>query len=125
MVLGVSAVSFVLGCLSPSHGMFSGDREDAVSGSHFWLALGLICAPLIGNAAWKGWIPMELGAYSVLLGYCALHAPVFVHLWKRRAREQRNGPRSEADALRRWESYETTGHLPPAEPGDAVVGAMG
>jgi hypothetical protein len=125
MILGVSAASFVMGCLSPSRAMITGTRQDEVSGSHLWLALGLVFVPLLANAAVKGWIPIQMGQYIVLVGYCVLHAPIVIHLWRRKARERRDGPRLEADALRRWEIYESTGHLPDAEPRDAVVGAMG
>jgi hypothetical protein len=64
------------------------------------------------NAAARGWISAEIVKYAVLAGFFVLHAPIVVHLIKMKTRERKEGPRLEADALRRWAAYETTGQLP-------------
>jgi hypothetical protein len=113
-ILGVSAAALALGCLAPSRTFLSGDEASNIKGVHFWLALGVIITPLVGNAAVKGWVPIGIGKYLVMSGYFILHAPILIHRWKQIRREKRDRPRLEADAVRRWAVYEATGRLPEA-----------
>lgn len=125
MILGVSAACLVLGCLAPSRAFLSRKGEVPVSGVHFWLGLALTVVPFIGNAGVKAWIPLAIAKYVVLAGFFMLQTPIFIHLLKLKARERREGPRLEAEALRRWTVYETTGQLPDADPAGSAVRVAG
>jgi len=114
MCLGFAGAMFLAGWLSPTAFGRSTGRDTDVRGGFCLLAVALIGMPLLGNATVLGWISAELSKW-VVLGGLLLSLLILVRLNDQKRHKLQRGPAMEADALRRWAIYESTGRLPESE----------
>ena len=113
--LGFAGATFLAGWLSLPDDGRSAKRDSELWGGSFLLATGLIGMPLLTNGIALGWIPAELREWVLWGGVLLLPLPIVIHIYRRDRRERRRRPAKEADALRRWAVYESTGRLPESE----------
>jgi hypothetical protein len=114
-ILGTAGAMFLLGMFATPDGPDEKRRGIDLPGVPFWFAVALIGGPFVMNAAVLGWIPQIFGMCCVSLVCLCLMAPCYIGGWKAKRREKQNRPARKADALRRWEVYQRTAHLPSSE----------
>jgi hypothetical protein len=108
--LGAAAVFFVLGVFAPRGQSSKADPSASLPTLITWWVLALIACPFVANAAVIGWIPRHFGMWTGPAGFVMLFAPAIQ--MSRTQRHKDNQASLQADAMRRWEVYQTTRSLP-------------
>jgi hypothetical protein len=67
------------------------------------------------NAADIAAIPKQFVGWVFFGGLFLVFLPILIDQLRQERRERRRAPELEADALRRWAVYESTGRLPESE----------
>ncbi len=113
--LGFAGVLFLFGLVTPKNFALLRGRACPPRVAVCSLGVLLFGLPLMVNALALGWIPGQLGKWLGYLGLFLVALPIIIEIQKQKRRERQRAPELEADALRRWAVYESTGRLPESE----------
>jgi hypothetical protein len=115
MCLGFAGVLFLFGLAAPKNVVLRMGRGCPTRTAACSLAVLLFGLPLMGNALVRGWIPLKPGKWLAYVGLFLVLLPIIIEIQRQTRRERQRAPELEADALRRWAVYESTGRLPESE----------
>ena len=113
--LGFAGVLFLFGLVTPKSAVLRMGRYCPPRTAVYSLGVLLFGIPLMGNALILGWIPLKPAKWLAYVGLFLVLLPIFLEIRRQTRRERQRAPELEADALRRWEVYESTGRLPESE----------
>ena len=113
--LGFAGVLFLLGLPARSDPGRPKRRDGNSWAPASSLAMALIGMPLMLNAVAINGIPKQFLGWVFFGGLFLVFLPILVDRLRQQRRERQRAPELEADALRRWAVYESTGRLPEGE----------